>query len=46
MKKQYLKPSMRLFVLNGRSQILCGSGENPYDDEFAYVSGRDEHHLA
>ena len=46
MKKQYMKPSMQVYELKGRSPILCGSG-NPYDDDFAYMPGfgKDDSHL-
>lgn len=37
MKKQYMKPSVRVYELKGRSQILCGSGGDPYDEDFAYM---------
>lgn len=30
MKKQYMKPSMKVYELQGRARILCGSGEPDY----------------
>ena len=36
MKRRYEKPSMKVYPLQHRLQILCGSGEGP---EFGYVPG-------
>jgi hypothetical protein len=38
MKKQYEKPSMKVYELKGRSQILAGSPD-PYDRDFGYMPG-------
>ena len=38
MKKQYEKPSMKVYELKGRSQILAGS-PGPYDHDFGYMPG-------
>ena len=32
MKKNYLKPSMKVINLKQRSMILCGSGTDPKSD--------------
>ena len=51
-KKEYLEPSMRVYKLKQRQQILMGSGEKSspekYDDEFGYIPGlsEDEKQLA
>jgi hypothetical protein len=44
MKKEYLKPSMKVFELRHRQTILCGSGEGP---DFGYTPtiGEDGKHL-
>ena len=43
MKKEYLKPSMTVYELKQKPQILVGSGEKSsprkYDDEFGYIPG-------
>ena len=47
MKKQYEKPSMKVYELKGHSQILAGSPA-PYDHDFGYMPGvnEDKHYLA
>ena len=49
MKKNYSKPSMKVFNLKQRPALLCGSGEDvpaksrkapsDYDDYFAFIPG-------
>lgn len=38
MKKQYEKPSMKVYELKRRSQILAGSPD-PYNQDFGYMPG-------
>ena len=46
MKKNYSKPSMKVFNLKQRQMILCASGEksrgvppSDYDEDFAFIPG-------
>ena len=41
MKKQYEKPSMKVYEIKGRSQILSGSPD-PYNQDFGYMPGFNE----
>jgi len=51
MKKQYMKPSMKVYNLQHRTMILCGSDEKgipSYDDDYGYIPriGDGSNHLA
>ena len=44
MKRKYEKPSMTVYELTGKPQILVGSDR--YPGEFGYIPSGDEKHLA
>lgn len=49
-KKKYIKPSMKVYEVK-MSQIICQSGgqrrgPRDWDDEFGYIPGAGETHLA
>ncbi len=51
MKKEYIKPSMKVHELKQRAALLVGSGNKKsmpkeYDDEMGYIPGTGEPHLA
>lgn len=51
MKKEYIKPSMKVHELKQRAALLVGSGGDrrapkEYDDEMGYLPGTGEPHLA
>ena len=48
MKKQYMKPSMKVYKLNSHSQLLAGSSPHDWDGPVGYAPGIDEdkNHLA
>lgn len=39
MKRIYEKPSMKVYELKGRTQILCGSSPYPTDVPLGYTPG-------
>lgn len=48
MKKQYMKPSMKVYELKGKPQLLAGSAPD-YPDRFGFAPGitpEDGNHLA
>ena len=39
MKKQYIKPSMKVFELHTKPQLLAGSYPNDWNGPIGYTSG-------
>jgi len=46
MKKQYTKPSMKVYELKGQPQLLAGSAPHDWDGPVGYAPGIEENHLA
>ena len=48
MEREYEKPSMKVYELQGRMMMLCGSGTPDYDQDFTHIPGIGENgiHLA
>ena len=42
MKKQYIKPTMQVYEIKGRSQLLAGSDPYPADIPLGYTPGISE----
>lgn len=49
MKKQYTKPSMKVYELKGQPQLLAGSAPHDWDGPVGYAPGladKEMNHLA